>query len=87
MRSKSRPFWIRSCTWVAVRHASDVLLDDGSLVQLLRDVVAGGPDQFYPTLERRMVGLGAGKGGKKGVVDVDDSFRRRATNCGDKTCM
>jgi hypothetical protein len=61
---------------VAVRYTGDVLLDDRPLVQLLRDVVAGGPNQFYAALECGMIGLGAGKSGKKGVVDVDDSFRK-----------
>ena len=42
------------------------------LVEYLGHIVAGSADKFYATLEGRMVGLGADKGGQKRVMNIDD---------------
>ena len=57
---------------VLVGDADDVLLDDGTGVELCGDVVARGADDLHAALIGLMVGLGADEGGQEGVVDVDD---------------
>ena len=53
--------------------APGVLLDDRSLVELGRHVVAGGADQLHAPLEGLVVGAGAGERRQERVVDVDDA--------------
>jgi hypothetical protein len=42
---------------VAVRDAFDTLLDDGAVVEDFSNVVGGGADDFYATVEGLLVGL------------------------------
>jgi hypothetical protein len=57
---------------LAVVHADHILVDDRPVVEHLRHVVRGGPDQLHPALTRTTVGVGAREGRKEGVMDVDD---------------
>ena len=57
---------------VLVGDAHDILLDDGTCVELGGHIVAGGSDNLHAALPCLMVGLGADEGGEEGVVDVDD---------------
>ena len=57
---------------VAVADAFDVLLDDGTFVQISRDVMARGANQFHATIIRLVVRPGPNKTRQKAVVDVDD---------------
>ena len=57
---------------VAMRDADYVLLDDGAVVEQIRNVVAGSADELDAARVRCMVGLGAGERGQKRVVHVDD---------------
>src|SRR5437867_2681796 len=40
---------------VAVRDADDVLFDDRPIIECLRDVVTGGPDELHPSLVRPVI--------------------------------
>ena len=44
---------------IAVRHADNVLLDDGAVVQALAYVVGGGADELHAAVVGLVVGLGA----------------------------
>ena len=59
-----------------MRNAHYVLLDDRSVVEHFRDVVAGGADQFHPAIERLLVRLAADKRGQKRMMNIDDVVRR-----------
>ena len=56
---------------VAVADVLDVLVDDGALVEVRGDVVAGSADDFDAAFVGLVVGFCAGEGGEEGVVDVD----------------
>ena len=58
---------------VAVAHPTHVLLDDGPLVEVGRDVVRGGADQLHTPLLGLVVRARAHERGQEGVVDVDDA--------------
>jgi hypothetical protein len=53
----------------AVVDASDALLDDGALVEVGRDDVGGGTDDFDTAVKGLVVGLGANEAGQEAVVD------------------
>ena len=55
---------------IPVAYADDVLGDDGPAVQFGGDVVAGGADHLDPAFVGLVIGLGAGKGGQEGVMDI-----------------
>src|SRR6201999_3496940 len=57
---------------VRMGYADHVLLDDGSFVQVLGDVVGRRPDELDPSLLGFLVGAGADERGQERVVDVDD---------------
>ena len=57
---------------VGVGDPYDVLLDDGSFVEVLGHVVARCADQLHAAFLRLAVGTSADEGGKERVVDVDD---------------
>src|SRR6202042_2828582 len=57
---------------VGVGGPHHVLLDDRALVQILGDVVGGGPDQLHPAFAGPGVGAGPDERGTERVVDVDD---------------
>ena len=63
-----------------VAHADDVLLDDGSLIQVCGDVVAGGTDDLHAAGVSAVVGAGPGEGGQEAVVDIYDALRQ---GCGE----
>ena len=50
-----------------------ILGNDRTFIQFLGDIVAGRPDDLYPTAEGCMVGFGPGKGRKEGVMDINDA--------------
>jgi hypothetical protein len=56
---------------LAMVDARSVLVDDRSVVELLRDVVGRRPDQLDAPLARAPVRVGPGKRRQKRVVDVD----------------
>src|SRR5450432_4310162 len=58
---------------VAVAHAADVLLDDGTLVELAGHEMRGRADDLHAARLGLVVGLGADEGGQERVVDVDDA--------------
>ena len=58
--------------FVVMLHARDLLLDDGALIKVLRGAVAGRADKFHAAFESTAVRIGSDKGGKKGMVDIDD---------------
>src|SRR3712207_5480324 len=60
---------------VAVGDVGNVLVDYRAGVELLRYVVDGRPDRLHPPLVGPAVGVRAGEGREKGVVDVDDGAR------------
>lgn len=53
----------------AVVDASDPLLDDGALVEIGRDDVGGGADDFDAAVKGLVVGLCADEAGQEAVVD------------------
>ena len=57
---------------VGVGGPDHVLLDDRAIVQILGDVVGGGPDQLHPAFAGPGVGAGPDERGQERVVDVDD---------------
>lgn len=57
---------------VLVGYAYHVLLDDGSSVEVLCDIMARSADNLHTPLERLMVGLSTYEGRQERVVDVDD---------------
>ena len=60
---------------VAVGDVGNVLVDYRAGVELLRYVVGGRPDRLHSPLMGPAVGVRAGEGREKGVVDVDDGAR------------
>src|SRR5689334_14217710 len=56
---------------IAVGNAGHVLLDNWPLVEGRSHVMAGGADQLYAALKSLVVGLGANKRGKEGVMNID----------------
>eukprot|EP01136_Pigoraptor_vietnamica_P025315 Opistho-1_new@79202 len=59
----------------AVVDAGDLLLDDGSFVQVRGHVMGGGADQLDTALIGLVIGLGALEAGQEAVVDVDGPAR------------
>ena len=60
---------------VYTRH---ILFNDGAFVQVRRDIVGGGTNQFDTAVMRLVVGLGAFEAGQERVVDVDGTARQFA---------
>ena len=56
---------------VLMADAFDVLLDDGTLVEIRGNIMGGGADQFYAARVGLMVGLGALEARQEAVMDVD----------------
>ena len=56
----------------------NILLDDRTIVEYLRDIVSSGADQFDAAFKRLMVGLGADKRRQEGVMDVDEILRAQS---------
>ncbi len=56
---------------VRMIDADDILLDDGALIELRGNVVAGGSDQFDPALVGLVIGLGAYEAGQEAVMYVE----------------
>lgn len=59
----------------AVVHAHDILLDDGTLIEVAGDKVGGRADNLHTAVIGLVVGLGALEGRQEAVVDVDDTSR------------
>ena len=59
-----------------MRNAHHVLLDDRSVVEHFRDVMAGGADQFHAAIESLLVRLAADKRGQKRMMNIDNVVRR-----------
>ena len=57
----------------AMIHPNDVLLDDGTLIEIRGDEMGGCADDLDAALVGLMVGFRALEGGEEGVVDVDDA--------------
>src|SRR5690554_3592126 len=57
---------------MCVGHSTYVLFNDRAGIQFLRYIVARGPDDLYAPPKCGMIGLGARKGGKERMMDVDD---------------
>ena len=57
---------------IPVAYPHDVLLDDGTFIQIVRGIVRRGPDDFYAPVIGLPIGIGANECGEKGVVDIDD---------------
>ena len=55
-----------------MRNFCDRLFNNGTFVEILGYVVAGGADDFYASFEGAVVGFGACKCREEGVVNVDD---------------
>ena len=53
----------------------DILGNDRSGIQVSGDVMAGGADHLHASLKSGMVGFGPRKGGKEGMVNIDDPVR------------
>lgn len=62
---------------ISVGDADDVLLDDGTVVEYLGNVVAGRADEFDASLEGLVVGFRAYEGGQERMVNVDDTVGKR----------
>src|SRR6266700_5171387 len=60
-----------------MRDSRYVLLDDGTIIEDLRDVVAGRANQLHSPLESLMVRLAADERGQKRMMNVDDPLRIR----------
>jgi len=60
---------------ILVRDVDNVLLNDGTRVKVSSDVMASGTNEFHSAIVRLMVRFGTDKGGKRGVVNVDDLVR------------
>jgi hypothetical protein len=57
---------------VAMRYSNCVLLDDGSFVEHLGHIMAGGAHQFDSPLIRTVIGLGPYERRQEGMVNIDD---------------
>src|SRR5471030_67711 len=60
---------------IPVRNARHILLDDRPIVQCLRNVVAGGTNQFDSPVKCRVIRPGAHKGRQERMVDIDNPGR------------
>src|SRR5579864_9824323 len=69
---------------VAVRDAFDTLFDDGAVVEDFGDVVGGGADDFYATVEGLLVGLGSDECGQERMMNIDDLLRELFDKAGGK---
>lgn len=68
------PFAYEIANVVTMGDLGHGLMDNGALVKIGGGVVGRGPDQLDTLFVRLVVGLGAGEGGKKGVMDIDNGF-------------
>ena len=57
---------------VVVGDGDDILADDGPCIQFSSDVVGCGTHEFDAALVGGPIGIGAGKSGQRGVVNVND---------------
>ena len=62
---------------IFVRNSNHILLDDGTVVQPLRDVMAGGADDFHPVFISLLIWIAADKRRQKRVVNIDNLIRIR----------
>src|SRR5690606_20418253 len=74
--SEYTPFNIAPLAYQTLRrikmaYTLHILLNDRALIEIAGDVVGGGADQLYATIERLMVGLCALEARQERVVDVD----------------
>lgn len=67
---------------MVVLHAGNLLFNDGTGIQLLRGIVAGGADELHAALESLPVGICPDESGKKGVVDIHDPSGKFLTERG-----
>jgi hypothetical protein len=65
-----------------VVDAHHVLLDDGPLIEIARDEVRGGADEFDAACVRLLVRVCALEARQEGVVDVDDPTAQGCTELG-----
>ena len=73
---------------IAVADALDVLVDDRAFVEVARDVMRGGADQFDAALMRLVVGPRALEARQERVMDVDAAARKAAADISsDRICM
>lgn len=63
---------------VLMAHAHDILMNDGTFIEVGGDVVAGRPDDFDPARVGLMVGLCPHEGRQEAVVDVEDLIGKRS---------
>jgi len=68
------PFAYEIANVVAMGYLGHGLMDNGALVKIGGGVVGRGPDELDPLFVSLVVGLGAGEGGKKGVMDIDNGL-------------
>ena len=57
---------------ITVAHTDDVLLDDGTFIQIVRSIVCRGPDDFHTPVIGLPIGISADESGQEGVMDIDD---------------
>ena len=57
---------------IPVAHTHDVLLDDGTFIQIVRGIVRRGSDDFHASVIGLPIGVGADERGQEGVMDIDD---------------
>ena len=57
---------------IPVAYTHDVLLDDGTFIQIVRGIVRRGSDDFHAPVIGLPIGIGADKGRQEGVMDIDD---------------
>jgi hypothetical protein len=60
---------------VAMANSRNVLLNDRPVIEHLRDLVRGRPDELHAALKRLVVRLRTHERGQKRMMDVDDLLR------------
>src|SRR5581483_8649461 len=60
---------------VAMRHADDILFNDGPVIENFGDIVARGADQLHATLKCLVVRTGAHECREERMMDVNDPLR------------
>ena len=58
---------------IPVADTHDILFDNGAIIQLFRDIVARSAYQLDASPIGLVIGLGSGKRGQKGMVNIDDA--------------
>jgi hypothetical protein len=57
---------------ITVAHTDDVLLDDGTFIQIVCGIVRRGPDDFHAPVLGLPIGIGTDESRQEGVMDFDD---------------